>query len=135
MARLMASVVVGALAFAAQAAAAGKVYDDREVMKRTSELAKALLQATPSPRQCSSRSGDFKKDPIKGHLAELGSIGRTLRSASRRGGPDEIRRLRSAVAGKTAALVKTVTAYGASAVSCASLEKQITTHQKTKPKC
>ena len=139
MARSAASVLVGALVFsaqvAAQAAAAGKAHDDREVMGRTVEVAKALVQAVPGPRQCDSKADGFKKDPIKGHLAELRLIERTLRSASRRGGPDEIRRLRAAVAGKTAVLTKAVTAYGASAVSYASLGKQIKVHQKTKPKC
>ncbi|MHC4249047.1 MAG: hypothetical protein ACYS9X_07965 [Planctomycetota bacterium] len=135
MARLMASVVVGSLAFAAQAAAAGKAYDDREVMKRSSDLASAVNKAIPGPRQCESQSGAFARDPVKGHLAELRSIERTLRAAGRRDDNAEIRRLRTAVAGKTAAFVKTVTAYGASAVSYASIKRKVKTHEKTKPKC
>jgi len=130
MTRLAAPVAVGtfALAFAFQAAAAGGTYDDRKVMKRTSDI-------VPGPRQCDSKSAAFTKDPIKGQLAELRSIERTLRLAGRRDGPAEIRRLRTAVAGKTSAFVKTVAAYGASAVSYASIKRLIATHQKTKPDC
>ena len=135
MTRRTASVAVGAFALLAQAAAAGKAYDDREVMKRTAELAEALVRAVPGPTACDSRAGDFKKDPIKSDLAELGSIGRTLRSASRRGGPEEMRKLRAAVAGKIPALTAKISSYGASATSYASLGKQIKTHQKTKPNC
>ena len=137
MTRLAAPVAVGmfVFAFASQAAAAGGTYDDRVVMKRTSDLARALVKAIPSPRQCESQSGAFTKDPIKGQLAELRSIERALRSAGRRQGPAEILRLRTAVAGKASAFVRAVTAYGASAVSYASIKKQVRTHEKTKPNC
>jgi hypothetical protein len=137
MARRTATVAVGAfaLAFAFQARAASGAYDDREAMKRASDLARAVDRAIPGPRECESRSDAFKKDPIRGQLAELRLVERALRSTGRRGDPAEIRRLRTAVAGRTSAFIKTVTAYGISAASYASIKKQVKTHERTKPSC
>ena len=137
MKRLAAPLSVGVLtlAVAFRAGAEGEFYDDREVMKRASDLACALVGAIPGPTQCEANSGAFKKDPVKGQLAELRSIERALRSAGRRDDPAEILELRKAVAGKTAALIKTVTAYGASAAAYASIKKRVKTHEKTKPHC
>jgi len=129
------SVVALALALLARTASAGEVYDDRVVMKNVADLAVAVMQAVPGPRECDSRSSAFGKDPIKGKLADLDSIGRKMRTLARGDGAAEINRLRRAAADKTAAFVRAVKAYGASAVSYASTKKQVETHKKTKPSC
>lgn len=125
----------GMFAAFARLATGGEAYDDREVMKRAGEVAQALVRAIPRPREVERKAGDFKKDPFKVHLAEIESIARTLRSASKQGGPGEVRGLRTAVAGRARAFAGKVSSYAASGTSFASLAKQLKVLEKTKPKC
>ena len=134
MSKKFVAILLGAF-IVAPCAHSGETYDDREVLKRTLDLAVALYKAIPSARQCDTEVAKFRKDPVKGQVAELQAIARKLRAASKSEGPEEIRQARVGIAQKTAALTQAVSTYGASAASYAAIKAQIATHKKTEPKC
>jgi hypothetical protein len=137
MLRAVAWIVAGVLVVAAQAATAGETeaYDDRVAFKRAVDLIVKLYDVTPGARECAAQAAKFRQDPIKGHIAELQSLSRTLRAASKADGTDQVRQMRVGFAQKIAALTQTFSAYGVSANSYASVKTQVKQMEKTKPKC